>query len=81
VELRYAPHARRRMQQRKVEPRQVETVLQERTITYPAPLLPGSLYHSVVYRADVDGRPLKVYVEEGSDPPHVLSVAWADEED
>ncbi len=32
-----------------------------------------------IYVGDYEGRPLKVYVEEGTDPPLVKTVAWADE--
>lgn len=80
VDLEYAPHVLRRMRQRRIEPRQVEAVLANSMISYPAPQPPGRAYRAVVHRADVDGRPLKIYVQEGTDPPRVLTAAWADEE-
>ena len=69
------------MQQRGIEPRQVEYVLAESTITYPAPERRYLLYRAVIHRANVGGRPLKVYVRERTDPPYVLTAVWADEED
>ena len=80
-EITYQDHARRRMGRRKITDVQVETVLNQWHTSYPAEPLPHRPYRSTVYVGTVDGRELKVYVLEGSDPPHVMTAAWKGEED
>lgn len=77
----YEEHARQRMRRRNVTEADVETVLGDYRISYPAEQLPGRAYRSVVYIGAVDGREIKVYVLEGSDPPHVMTVAVGGEEE
>lgn len=77
----YEAHARRRMRRRKISEAQVETVLRSYHTSYPAERLPGRSHQSTVYVGSVDGRELKVYVLEGSSPPHVMTVAGKGEDE
>ncbi|MGD9892467.1 MAG: DUF4258 domain-containing protein [Dehalococcoidia bacterium] len=76
--LRYTAHARDQMEDRLVNEVQVEQALIEYHTSYPAELLPNDPIGATVYVADIDGRTLKVYVENNSEPPLVRTVAWRD---
>jgi hypothetical protein len=66
------------MAERGVTGGQVERALAEYHTSYPAEPLPHDPIGATVYVATVDGRMLKVYVENSSDPPLVRTVAWRD---
>lgn len=76
--LRYTFHAREQMDDRSVSQSQVEEALTDFHTPYPAEPLPHDPIGATVYVADVDGRTLKVYVENDSEPPLVRTVAWRD---
>jgi hypothetical protein len=65
------------MRRRDLPDEAVDMVLSNPTLVRPgAPPkrgLPSNVYHGVY-----EGRPLKVYVEIGSDPPKVKSAVWED---
>ena len=77
----YDGHARLRMRLRGITEAQVELVLAEYHTSYPAEPLPGRRVRALVYVGLVDGRDLKVYVEEGSYPPYVATVVWKGDEE
>ena len=56
----------------------VLTALREYHTTHPAESLPYQSVQARVYIATIGERDLKVYVEEGSDPPLVRTVVWRD---
>jgi hypothetical protein len=76
--IRYLGHARDQMRARGITDDQVMRALREYHTTYPAEPLPYQSVHATVYVATIDGRELKVYVEEGSDPPLVRTVVRRD---
>jgi hypothetical protein len=76
--IQYTIHARDRMEERLVDSVQVERALTEYHRSYPAEPLPNDPIGATVYVADIDGRTLKVYVENNSEPPLVRTVAWRD---
>ena len=79
-DIRFDPHALLRMRQRGITERQVRRVLRDPIAVYPARPLPHRAARAVVYVGRIDGRDLRVYVLEGSEPPLVLTVAWRDED-
>jgi hypothetical protein len=64
------------MRVRGVTEENVERVLHDYHTSYPAEPLPRQSIGAIVYVGTIDGRDLKVYVEEASDPPLVRTVAW-----
>ena len=75
--IRYEPHARTQMQVRHVTAAMVEVVLANPDRITPAPIQPGyATRRSNIHRGQIGRRTLKVYVEVGSDPPLVTTVAW-----
>jgi hypothetical protein len=76
----YDPHARRQMRDRRITERQVEAVLKSYHTSYPADPLPHTLERSTIFIGEVDGRDLKVYVLQGSQPPYVKTVVWKGDE-
>ena len=64
----YDAHARRQMPDRRITEQQVEAVLANYHTSYPAEPLPQTAERSMIYIGEVDGRDLKVYVLQGSDP-------------
>jgi hypothetical protein len=74
--IRYLGHARDQMRVRGVTEENVERVLHDYHTSYPAEPLPRQSIGAIVYVGTIDGRDLKVYVEEASDPPLVRTVAW-----
>lgn len=73
----YTVHAREQMRRRRVSDGQVEQVLANYDTHYPAtPRV--QVKPAEIYMATVDGRRLRIYVEIGTDPPKVKTVAWAD---
>lgn len=66
------------MQARGVTEAHVERCLATYHTTYPAEPATFDPKASRVYVAQIDDRTLKVYVEVGSDPPLVKTVAWRD---
>ena len=75
----YDPHAELRMRQRRITGEQVERVLRDHHTSHPAEPLRNSRFRSRIYVGTVDGRDLKVYIRDDSDPPYVTTVAWKDE--
>lgn len=71
-------HARQQMRRRGVSNVQVAWALLNYHTSYPAERLPYVSYRCTVLVALVDGRLLKVYVEDQTDPPLVRTVAWKD---
>ena len=72
---RYSGHAREQMVRRQVPAGDVEYVLDHFHTRRPA--LPRvNARPAEIYIGIVDGRDLKVYVEIGSRPPYVKTVAW-----
>jgi hypothetical protein len=69
-------HAQRKMGQRDVSEAQVRTVLRDYHTSYPAEPLPHTSLRVIVYVGTVGDRDLKIYVLEGSSPPHVMTVVW-----
>lgn len=69
-------HTRYRLRMRRISEEQIRRVLVTFQMSYPAEPLPGASYRSIVYIGFVDGRELKVYVREDSDPPEITSVSW-----
>jgi hypothetical protein len=76
--LRYTVHARDQMDDRLVDQAQVERALSDYHTSCPAEPPPNDPIGATVYDADIDGRTLKVYVENNSEPPLVPTVAWRD---
>lgn len=74
----YTSHAREQMEDRLVDEGQVERALSDYHTSYPAEPLPNDPIGATVFVGDIDGRSLKVYVENNSDPPLVRTVAWRD---
>jgi hypothetical protein len=77
--IRFNRHSRMQMRERGVTEAQVEQALRLYHISYPAEPAPFDPMPATVYVADVDGRTLKVYVEDGSHPPPVKTVVWRDD--
>ena len=67
------------MRQRRITGGQVEQVLRDHHTSHPAQPLRNSRFRSRIYVGTVDGRDLKVYIREDSDPQYVTTVAWKDE--
>lgn len=76
--VRFLGHARVQMEMRTITEAQVERALQTYHTSLPARRLPGDAVGATEYIADIDGRVLKVYVENATDPPLVRTVAWRD---
>lgn len=76
--IRFLDHAREQMALRDITEAQVERALRTYHTALPARRLPDDLVGATEYVADIDGRVLKVYVENGSSPPLVRTVAWRD---
>ena len=55
---------------------QVERALAAYHTLYPDEPLPHTPVRAIIYIGTVAGRDLKVYVQEHSDPPYVLTVTW-----
>ena len=68
-------HARKRQMERDV-PREAKAyVLGNYHTSRPAPYR-GRGTRTIIYIGEWEGRNLKVYVEEGSRPPRIKTVAW-----
>lgn len=52
-------------------------VLEHFHSSFPARPLPGRSFRSRIYVGTVAGGDLQVYVEEGTNPPYVRTVAWS----
>ena len=76
--FRIAGHTPARMRSRNVTMEQIERALREYHTSYPAEPLPNLPYRCTIYQAAVDGRQLKVYVQDDTHPPVVRTVAWKD---
>jgi hypothetical protein len=74
--FRIAGHTPFRMRTRGISYEQIEQALAEYHTSYPAEQLPNVPYRCTIYQATVDGRQLKVYVQDGTHPPVVRTVAW-----
>jgi hypothetical protein len=72
-------HAPWRMGTRGVTREQIEEALTSYHTSYPAEPLPHVPYRCTVYMATIGGRQLKVYVQDGTHPPIVRTVAWKDD--
>lgn len=72
----YHPHARDRMMDFGISERQVRIALEAHHTRIPAAALSGRSFRSTIYIGTVDGRDLKVYIEDGSDPPLVRTISW-----
>ena len=77
--FRIAGHTPSRMRTRNVTEDQIHRVLAEYHTSYPAEPLPHTPYRCTLYVGTVDGRQLKVYVQDDTHPPVVRTVAWKDE--
>ena len=75
----YSAHTRRRMRSRRVSEADVEAVLQNFHTSYPAEPLPNDPFGATVFIGYIGRRELKVYVENGSNPPRIRTVAWRDQ--
>ncbi|MCA9825136.1 MAG: DUF4258 domain-containing protein [Dehalococcoidia bacterium] len=73
-EIRYSPHARRRMRQRRIPEELVEDVLANPDQRRPAMPL-ADHRPAEIFTAERDGRLIKVYVEIGREPTYVKTVA------
>ncbi len=78
--IRYHPHTRLRMREKGITEAQVDHALRTYHTSYPAESLPGRAFRSTVYVATIGGRDLKVYVQDGSGPLLVRTVAWRGDE-
>jgi hypothetical protein len=77
VQPRYRRHAREQMIERNVSEAEVEFVLEQYHTSQPAPQRPFEPISATIYVATIHGRgDLKVYVQDGTDPPLVRTVAW-----
>lgn len=74
--FRIAGHTPLRMRTRGVTREQIERALVEYHTSYPAEPLPRASYRCTIYQATIDGRQLKVYVQDDTHPPVVRTVAW-----
>jgi len=74
----FTRHARTQMRRRGVSQDQVLVVLASYHTRQPAPTRPPAPEADILVGA-VGGRALKVYVERGSNPPLLKTVAWGDE--
>jgi Domain of unknown function (DUF4258) len=73
----YTGHAREQMTRREVSERAVEYVLGHYDTRHPA--VPRvNAKPAEIYSGLYEGRRLRVYIEIGSDPPRVKTVAWVD---
>jgi hypothetical protein len=72
----YQRHAWRKMDQRETSEAQIREVLRNYHTSYPAEQLSHTSVRAIAYVGTVGGRDLKVYVLEGSSPPHVMTVVW-----
>ena len=77
VDYRIIPYARGRMAERGVPEEAVRWVLENYDIHRPAGPRPGSK-PAEIYVGAYQGRKLRVYVERGSSPKKVTTVAWED---
>ena len=75
VEKRLTRHARDQMERRGISEEAIDYVLEHYDTRVPAGPRPGS-DPATIYTGKWDGRPLRVYVESGSSPPRVKTVAW-----
>ncbi|MBI2761021.1 MAG: DUF4258 domain-containing protein [Chloroflexi bacterium] len=67
------------MEIRDITRAQVLRALQTYHTSHPARPPRDSRYEAIVYVSTIDGRPLRVYVRVGSNPPLVATAAWGDE--
>ena len=77
---RITDHARRRMAQRGISDAAVIAVLSQYHTSRPAPFRPGAR-PAIIYIGEYEGRDLKVYVVQESDPPIVTTAVWQAEYD
>lgn len=75
VEKRLTRHAREQMDWRVIPEEAVDHVLEHYDSSVPAGPRPGSK-PATIYKGTWHGRTLRVYVESGSSPPLVKTVAW-----
>ena len=71
-------HTRLRQVERGVPKEAKAHVLANYDTSRPAPYRPGAT-RTIIYIGDWHGRRLKVYVQEGSSPPKIKTVAWEGE--
>jgi hypothetical protein len=67
VDLTFSSHAQKRMVERRISLSDIEAIL-------VAPARTDVKEFELVYDGAVNGRPLRVVVALGTDPPHVVSV-------
>lgn len=67
------------MRERRIPRRAVEAVLENYDLARPAPFRPGAK-PAMIYIAEYQGRRLKVYAAQGSDPPRVTTAVWEGDE-
>lgn len=77
--LRFTSHALEQMHERRIPRRAVEAVLQDYDVARPAPFRPGAK-PAMIYVGEYQGRRLKVYAAQGSDPPLVTTAVWEGDE-
>ena len=68
-------HARARMRERQVSEEAVRHLLRHYDVSRPAPPRPPSP-PAIIYEGEYQGRRLKVYVRQDSNPAYVVTVAW-----
>jgi hypothetical protein len=69
VALQYTKHARDQMARRGISENEVEAVLSDPAVRYT------DKKGNPIFRADVEGRRIKVVVAKGTDPPRVITAA------
>ena len=69
------PHARMRMAQRGIPEQAIDWVLERYHTSRPAGPRLGAK-PCQIYVGEWDGRNLRVYVEQGSAPPRIMTAAW-----
>lgn len=69
------PYARMRMARRGVPEQAIDWALEHYHTNRPAGPRPGAK-PCVIYIGEWSGRDLRVYVERGSEPPKIKTVAW-----
>ncbi len=72
------PHVRQRMAQRGITEAAINWVLGHYHTRFPAAPQQG-VRPAVILQGTFEGRELRVYVQRGTDPPYVKTVAWKDE--
>ena len=72
--IRFTRHARARMRQRRISEDAVAATLAAPMLSYPAPVR-GRSPACTVCEGQIEGRRYKVYVQDGTDPPVVATVA------